>query len=83
MSKATEDTLGQLHELLAKQLADMIANGEVDPKTGQVVPASAATLNVARQFLKDNHITASEANKPMAELIDLPFVGKADQHGLQ
>jgi hypothetical protein len=45
---ASEEALELLHAALAKSLADKIAKGE----------ATAADLNVARQFLKDNGIDA-------------------------
>lgn len=65
MSKATQDILDALHGQLAKTLTDKIKNGE----------ATAADLNVARQFLKDNGVDAvpREAS-PLAELAAaLPF----------
>jgi hypothetical protein len=47
-SKATLEQLENLHGTLAETLAEKLKSGEVD----------AATLGVARQFLKDNGIDA-------------------------
>jgi len=68
MSKrtATPKELEELHALMAKTLAQLIRE---DP--------TASTLNVARQFLKDNGIEANvvEGNS-MHNLVEgLPFVG--------
>lgn len=54
MSKATQSQLELLHGVLAKTFIDRILSGE----------ATAAELNAARQFLKDNNIDAvpKEAN---------------------
>ena len=62
---AKKEALEDLHAALAKSLADKIKKGEV----------TAADLNVARQFLKDNHIEASaEPGSPLDDLRrDLPF----------
>lgn len=68
MSRATENELGSLHEELARILKTEIRKEVVD-KDGNVV-RPAAILNVARQFLKDNNITATIDNKPMRELVD-------------
>lgn len=46
--KATTAELNELHKLIAQKLADKIRSGEY----------TAADLNVARQFLKDNGIEA-------------------------
>lgn len=50
-----KDILADLHELLAKELTKRLKEGEID-KDGEVVPIKAPTLNVIRQFLKDNSI---------------------------
>lgn len=66
MSKsAKKEALEMLHAALATSLAEKIRKGEV----------TAADLNVARQFLKDNHIEASpEPGSPLDDLRkDLPF----------
>jgi hypothetical protein len=52
MSAAKESKLKQLHDDLAKKLTDLIK--EADP--------AAATLNVARQFLRDNGINCDPDN---------------------
>jgi hypothetical protein len=56
---AQPETLNDLHEQLAQQLLSMIRGGD----------ASAAVLNVARQFLKDNNIDAdAKAGLPLKAL---------------
>lgn len=72
---AKKDALEELHAALAKKLAAKIASGEV----------TAADLNVARQFLKDNHIEAEATpGSPLDDLRnDLPFADAdtiADEH---
>jgi len=68
MSKdtATPQELEQLHSLMAKTLATMIKE---DP--------TASTLNVARQFLKDNNIEAEIVDgTELGNLVEsLPFAG--------
>lgn len=68
MSKltATPKELEELHALMAKTLAQLIKE---DP--------TASTLNVARQFLKDNGIEANvvEGNEMYNLVEGLPFVG--------
>jgi hypothetical protein len=66
---ATEDFLGQLHNATAKALMDKL-NGikildEEGNPTGEVIPPSAADIQAAAKFLKDNNITCapSEDNK--------------------
>ena len=54
--KDTEQVLSDLHSNLASVLGDILNSGE----------ASTADLNVIRQFLKDNQITAQPAE-------DAPF----------
>lgn len=54
--KNTEQVLSDLHSNLASVLGDILNSGE----------ASTADLNVIRQFLKDNQITAQPAE-------DTPF----------
>lgn len=67
--KANDKQLSELHAELAKQLKAGIK--KVDPETG--LPNS-ALLSVARQFLKDNFITADAgaAKGPLQGLADLP-----------
>ena len=63
--RATTDDLSALHAKLAAQLAKKIAAGD----------ATAADMAVARQFLKDNNITAiPTAANPLGDLAgQLPF----------
>ena len=46
MSTATKDAMESLHKMLAETLIDRMKDPDV----------KAGDLNVARQFLKDNHI---------------------------
>lgn len=67
MSKATEELLDVLHGAVADELLSRIRSGDVD----------AATIAQARQFLKDNGISAeigsSAKMRTLAdELPDLP-----------
>jgi hypothetical protein len=97
--RAKEEALAGLHAKLAETLADAIEKGEpvringesfVDTKTGEVVrgPASAAILNVARQFLKDNDIKSLPTGQTPAERLaaampkgtNLPFEGEPARH---
>ena len=65
MSKATNDELDLLHGLVARELARKIKSGDF----------TAADLNVARQFLKDNGVEqAALPGTPVRSLADsLPF----------
>lgn len=83
MNKADEQSLSGLHGKLAEVLTEAISEGIPilgdDGKPlmadGKVVrmPAPAAILNVARQFLKDNKIEAIAAQgSPLHSLADLP-----------
>lgn len=65
MSKATNDELDTLHGLVARELARKIKSGDF----------TAADLNVARQFLKDNGVEqAALPGTPVRSLADsLPF----------
>lgn len=67
------DKLTELHEVLASILLEKIRDPEV----------KSAELNVARQFLKDNDITAIPTDdNALAQLLqDLPF--KEDEALLQ
>ena len=70
MEKTKEQKLGNLHDLLCSELTGRISNGEATP----------TDLNVARQLLKDNNITAHPAEKsPLANLSNaLPFPSVED-----
>ena len=58
---ATEDTLGELHELIAKGLIAKLKSGEATP----------ADYNAAIKFLKDNDISCiGSQNDDMKELVD-------------
>jgi len=57
---ASEGELGGLHVIVAKVLKDRLQNNDL---------CTAADINAAIKFLKDNNIQATrEANKAMAEL---------------
>lgn len=68
---ASESALGALHELVATVLKARLGNAEL---------VSAADINAAIKFLKDNNITATrEANKALGELEEeLGRVSSAD-----
>lgn len=63
--KASSQALEELHASLATVLAQRVKSDGV----------TASDLNVARQFLKDNHIDAlATKDNPLGKLIDsLPF----------
>lgn len=71
---ANYDTLGRLHELVAKELTRRIESGE----------ATAADLAQAIKLLKDNNITAiPTSNNGLGQLVGslkdrLPFTEVAD-----
>lgn len=73
---AKEKSLASLHTELATKLADLIRNGKDVTVGGETrkVPVGAATLNVARAFLKDNDISCDPDNPravgDLAEAID-------------
>ena len=71
MSQASTDELAALHALIADKMAAKIRSGDF----------TAADLNVARQFLKDNNITALNIPKsPINSLSNaLPFAGSDDK----
>jgi len=66
VSRASQEALSHLHAQLALVLKDAL--GKVDGETG--LP-SAAILSVARQYLKDNYISAdaSAAASPLGQLV--------------
>lgn len=56
-----KDQLDRLHNVLTQELLTRITSGD----------ASAGDLNVARQFLRDNHIEALPvADSPLKNLLD-------------
>ena len=56
-----QDKLQRLHNVLTQELLNRVASGD----------ASAGDLNVARQFLRDNHIEALPvADSPLKNLLD-------------
>lgn len=48
MKKTSSDLKGSL----LKSLCDRVENGELDPRSGEHIPAPASTLNAAVNFLK-------------------------------
>lgn len=68
---ASEGALGALHELVAQVLKNRLGDKEL---------CTAADINAAIKFLKDNNITATrEANKALGELEEeLGRVSSAD-----
>lgn len=65
MSKDLADILADLHGAIAEEFLERVRSGEASP----------ADLNAARQFLKDNGITAlAKPKSPLAALAEeLPF----------
>lgn len=61
MKRATEDTLGNLHGLIAEKLIEKIKDGK----------ATTADFNTAIKFLKDNNIEAGEDNEGLSTLKDI------------
>lgn len=63
---ANEDVLGVLHELTAKALMDKLKGipilDEDGQPTGEVLPCSAADIQAAAKFLKDNSITCAPSD---------------------
>lgn len=72
MKKADEVIMDSLHGSLATVLKEAL-QGTIDPETGAKIPAPAAILSVARQFLKDNGIDAvAKKGSALSELANLP-----------
>lgn len=89
MSTASKKAMEALHKALADTFKDILDNGKtaIDKETGEAVKITpdAATLGAIRQFLKDNGIEAAEGtNEDLNRLAGkaLPFMPKADEHGL-
>jgi hypothetical protein len=75
--RASEETMDKIHELLAQDMLKRIRDGEPvlvgkgEEQRIERLPPSAATLNVIRQFLKDNHIEGIPAKEsPLGKLVD-------------
>ena len=60
MARASDDLLGDLHGMVAREIKGML--GSDDPQERD------KGLQLALRMLKDNNITATEANPPMAAL---------------
>lgn len=80
MSASTKAELETLHGAIARKLTDSIDNMESGDK------GLAALLNVARQFVKDNHVEAvpakdSDLGKLNNKLQEYPFDPQADTAG--
>lgn len=75
----TPDDMKELHGQLAREMRNQLMSGPtVLDKEGQPVRVSPtpALLNVVRQFLRDNHVSADgkNPNSEVADLVDeLPF----------
>jgi hypothetical protein len=81
MAKAKKTTLTDLHSRLAEVLTDALDT--TTDQDGKTVGPNAAILNVARQFLKDNQITADldkspELSKLNERLNSLPSFAEDD-----
>lgn len=74
-TKASEELFNELHNALAKDLLQRIKDGT----------ATAADLNVARAFLKDNGVDAIPSQgSPVGDLVaNLPFAATEDRHTKQ
>lgn len=72
-TKASEDTLNELHEAVAQKLLDRIKSGE----------ATAADFQAAAKFLKDNGVEGAAApGTPLGDLSEsLPQLEEAQQDG--
>lgn len=70
MAKASNEELNDLHGLVARELARKLRSGDF----------TAADLNVARQFLKDNGVEQPAIpGTPTHDLASsLPFAGSTD-----
>jgi hypothetical protein len=86
VSRAKDEILGKIHQLLADELTKRLLEGEATGKTNEsgepvIIPASAATLNTIRQFLKDNGITATPMpGSPLEHLSKLANWGHDDDN---
>jgi hypothetical protein len=84
MAGSTEQ-LESLHEKLANEFNERISKGEVVlGKKGEAVEVgcSSATLNAARQFLKDNGIVVkSGASSKLEELASHLQIAPIDEEG--
>lgn len=78
MSRASENELGSLHGFVAAALSERIKDKEL---------CTAADINAAIKFLKDNNITATpEANAHLDDLketLDKQGIAPADDHELE
>jgi len=65
MTELNEEVLGSIHTALTEELLSRIQTGVATP----------TDLNVARQMLKDNHITVTPAvGSPLLNILDeLPY----------
>jgi hypothetical protein len=86
MSRA--DTLNNIFDILTDEMKKMLTNGKlaIDKESGEAVHVSpdAATLNVIRQFLKDNNISAASEGDAHDKLTKigtaLPFPHGGDDY---
>lgn len=70
-TKRTTADMSVMFDGFVDQLNDILKNGEVEMnKDGEAIRCTpkAATLSTIRQFLKDQNITATPANKGLSEL---------------
>ena len=83
--RTDQKALQALFDSLADTMRDALENGKavVDKDTGEIVRVTpdASTLNVIRQFLKDNNVDAVAAKgSPLDKLAgSLPFGGVPDE----
>lgn len=81
MAKAKQQALENLHAELADVLAKLV---KAQSSSADGEQPNASILNVARQFLKDNNVSADiGTNEGLQRLTDsLPFT-TTDAHGLR
>ncbi len=60
MARASDDVLGELHGMVATEIKNMILHGDGDDRD--------KAISFALRMLKDNNITATEANPAMGAL---------------
>lgn len=82
---ASKDLMSRLHEALATEMSKMLDEGvTAKDEEGNIVKLSPSpsTMNVIRQFLKDNNIEADLAkSKPLQSVVaKLPFEGEDNVH---
>lgn len=82
MSRASEETLNRLHEVVAETLGEQIQkyrDGEYLDKEGNPLPIPSALLSTATKYLNDNQVNRAEQDEPDASDLladELPNFGE-------